>query len=91
LQFSLQVASPETFGYTLYRTLAVNSEPLKAVCTELHYECYLLTHSLTHSLHSAGYYWIADCHSARQKYPAFFMEHEGSLPCSQKPAYWTLS
>jgi len=27
----------------------------------------------------------ADCHSACQKY-AFFMEPEGSLRCSQKPA-----
>jgi hypothetical protein len=25
-------------------------------------------------------------HSACQKYPAFFMETESSLPCSQKPA-----
>jgi hypothetical protein len=29
--------------------------------------------------------WRADCHSAYQKYSAFFMEPEGSLPCSQKP------
>jgi hypothetical protein len=28
--------------------------------------------------------WKADSHSACQKYP-FFMESEGSLPCSQKP------
>jgi hypothetical protein len=27
----------------------------------------------------------ADCHSAFKKYPAFFMNPEGSLPCSQKP------
>jgi hypothetical protein len=27
-----------------------------------------------------------DSHSERQKNPAFFMEPEGSLPCSQKPA-----
>jgi hypothetical protein len=26
-----------------------------------------------------------------KQYPAFFMELEGSLPCSQKPATWTLS
>jgi hypothetical protein len=30
--------------------------------------------------------WKADCHSAYQKNPAFFMENDGSLPCSQKPA-----
>jgi hypothetical protein len=30
--------------------------------------------------------WKADSYSAYQKYPAFFMEPEGSLPCSQKPA-----
>jgi hypothetical protein len=29
--------------------------------------------------------WKADCHSACQKYTAFFMEPEGSSPCSQKP------
>jgi hypothetical protein len=28
----------------------------------------------------------ADCHSAYKKYPAFFMEPEGSPPWSQKPA-----
>jgi hypothetical protein len=28
----------------------------------------------------------ADCHSVCQKNRAFFMEPEGSLPCSQKPA-----
>jgi len=28
----------------------------------------------------------ADSHSACQKYPAFFMEPEDSLPYSQKPA-----
>jgi hypothetical protein len=28
----------------------------------------------------------ADSHSAYQKYPAVFMEPQGSLPCSQKPA-----
>jgi hypothetical protein len=27
----------------------------------------------------------ADSHSSCQKYPAFFMEPEGSLQCSQKP------
>jgi hypothetical protein len=30
--------------------------------------------------------WKADSHSAFQKYHTFFMETEGSLPCSQKPA-----
>jgi hypothetical protein len=30
--------------------------------------------------------WKADCHLAIKKYPAFFMEPEGSSPCSQKPA-----
>jgi hypothetical protein len=30
--------------------------------------------------------WKADCHSAYQKNPAFFMEPEVSLLCSQKPA-----
>jgi hypothetical protein len=30
--------------------------------------------------------WKADCHLACQKNPAFFMEREGSSPCSQKPA-----
>jgi hypothetical protein len=30
--------------------------------------------------------WKADGHSACQKNPDFFMEHEGSSPCSQKPA-----
>jgi hypothetical protein len=30
--------------------------------------------------------WRADSHSACHKYSAFFMEHEGSLSCSQKPA-----
>jgi hypothetical protein len=29
--------------------------------------------------------WQADSHSACQKYPAFFTEPEGSLPCSQSP------
>jgi hypothetical protein len=28
----------------------------------------------------------ADCHPAYQKNPAFFMEPEGSLPCSHKLA-----
>jgi hypothetical protein len=30
--------------------------------------------------------WKANCPSAYQKNPAFFMEPEGSSPCSQKPA-----
>jgi hypothetical protein len=30
--------------------------------------------------------WKADSHSACQKNPALFMEPEGLLPCSQKPA-----
>jgi hypothetical protein len=30
--------------------------------------------------------WKADCHSAYQKNPDFFMEPKGSSPCSQKPA-----
>jgi len=30
--------------------------------------------------------WKVDCHSACQKMFCFFMEHEGSLPCSQKPS-----
>jgi hypothetical protein len=29
--------------------------------------------------------WKADSRSACQKYPTFFMEHEGSSTCSQKP------
>jgi hypothetical protein len=46
---------------------------------------YSLTHSLTHSM-VQNIFWKADRHSAFQKNPAFFMETEGSLPCSQKPA-----
>jgi hypothetical protein len=46
---------------------------------------YLLTYLLTHST-VQDIIWKADSHSACQKYPAFFMEPEGSLPCSQKPA-----
>jgi hypothetical protein len=46
---------------------------------------YLSTHSLTHSM-VQDIIWEADSHSAFQKYPAFFMETEGSLPHSQKPA-----
>jgi hypothetical protein len=30
--------------------------------------------------------WKVDSHSACQKYPVFYMEPEGSLPCSQKLA-----
>jgi len=30
--------------------------------------------------------WKADSHSACQKYPAFFVEPEGSLPYSQNPS-----
>jgi hypothetical protein len=30
--------------------------------------------------------WKADCHSAFQKYPTFFMDPDGSLPCLQKTA-----
>jgi hypothetical protein len=33
--------------------------------------------------------WKADSHSAYQKHIAFFMKLEGSLPCSQKPAFGT--
>jgi hypothetical protein len=29
--------------------------------------------------------WKADSLAAWQNYPAFFMEPEGSFPCSQKP------
>jgi hypothetical protein len=29
--------------------------------------------------------WKADCHSAYEKNPAFFMKPEVSSPCSQKP------
>jgi hypothetical protein len=50
---------------------------------------YLFTHSLTHSLiHSMvqDIIWKADCHSTCQEYSAFFMESEGALKCSQKPA-----
>jgi hypothetical protein len=32
-----------------------------------------------------GIIWKADSHIACKKNPAFFMEPEGSLPCSQKP------
>jgi hypothetical protein len=46
---------------------------------------YLLTHSLTHSM-VQDIIWKADSHSVVKKYPAFFMEPEGSVPCSQKPA-----
>jgi hypothetical protein len=45
---------------------------------------YLHTHSLTDSM-MHNIIWKADCHSAYQKYP-FFIDPEGSLPCSQKPA-----
>jgi hypothetical protein len=40
--------------------------------------------ALTHSL-MQDIIWKDDCHSACQtKYPTFFMEIKGSLPCSQK-------
>jgi len=42
---------------------------------------YLLTHSMVKDI-----IWKADCHSAFQKYPAAFMDPEGSSPCSQKSA-----
>jgi len=32
--------------------------------------------------------WKADSHAAFQKYPTFFMEPVGLLPCLQKPAIW---
>jgi hypothetical protein len=62
--------------------------PLTYLLTYLLYFTYLITHSLTHSLtHSVvqDIIWRADYQSTCQKYP-FFMEPEGSLPCSQKPA-----
>jgi len=42
--------------------------------------CYLLTYSIVQNI-----IWKADCHSAYKRNP-FFMEHEVSSPCSQKPA-----
>jgi hypothetical protein len=48
---------------------------------------YLLTYLFSHSLHGAEYYlksWLSL--SLSKKYPAFFIEPEGSPPCSQKPA-----
>jgi len=46
---------------------------------------YLVTRSLTNSM-VQNIILKADCHSAFQKkYRAFFMELDGSLPCSQKP------
>jgi hypothetical protein len=46
---------------------------------------YLLTYLLTYSM-VQNINWKTDCHSAYKKYPTFFMEPEGSSPCSQKPA-----
>jgi hypothetical protein len=49
---------------------------------------YLLTHSLTHSLTPWCGTLIEKLIVTQlvKKYPAFFMEPEGSLPCLQKPA-----
>jgi hypothetical protein len=44
------------------------------------------TNSLTHSLHGAPLLEKLIVTQLIKKYPAFFMEPEGSLPCSQKPA-----
>jgi hypothetical protein len=46
---------------------------------------HLLTHSLTHFM-MQDIILKPDCHSAFKKYPAFFVEPESSLPCSQKLA-----
>jgi hypothetical protein len=43
------------------------------------------THTPTYSM-VQNIIWKTDYQSAYQKYPAFFMEPEGSLSCSQKPA-----
>jgi len=49
---------------------------------------YLLTYLLAHSLHGEGYYLKSWQSLSLSKNPAFFMEPEGSLPCSQKPTMW---
>jgi len=51
---------------------------------------YLLTFLLTYSM-VKDIIWKANCHSACQICPASFMEPEGLLPFSQKPATETFS
>jgi len=70
----------------LHSQVAVHESTIALVLPVLTYLLtYLLTYSLTHCM-MQDIIWKADSHSACQNYPAFFMEPEGSLPCSQKPA-----
>jgi hypothetical protein len=47
---------------------------------------YLLTYLLTYLLHGAGYYLKSWLSLSASKNTLLFMEPEGSVPCSQKPA-----
>jgi hypothetical protein len=65
---------------------------LKYVPTLMHCPLITSTFSLTHSLTHSPTPWCRILFEKLivtqlvKKYPAFFMEHEGSLPCSQKTA-----
>jgi hypothetical protein len=68
----------ESFGEHSY-VLINNFDSTVRTATFLNFCMYLLTHSLTP--------WCRILFGKRmKKYSAFFMEPEGSLPCSQKPA-----
>jgi hypothetical protein len=56
---------------------------IRSVVLDVISRTYLLTYLLTYSM-VQNIIWKADCHSAYQK-KSFFMEPEGSSPCSQKP------